>query len=298
MRYWIWLSIFISLNSVVASDPMAVFVSVQPQAYFVERIAGDLVKIGVLVNPGQSPHTYEPTPKQIAELIGAKIFFSIGLPFEERILSKIKALDTHIEVINSSAGIPVRTFKEDEAEDEARGPTEEHRHEHSSGTPDPHIWMNPRYVKIQAGTIVDALTRLDPDHAGSYQMGYDAFIRELDELDRSLTQLLTPFKGKEFMVFHPSFGYFADAYGLKQHAIEIEGKEPTSRQLVQLIDTAKSSNCTVIFTQPQFSPKSAQAVAEAIRGTLVPLDALSKDYMTNMKLIGTTLEKAWKDQVK
>jgi zinc transport system substrate-binding protein len=105
---------------------------------------------------------------------------------------------------------------------------------------------------------------------------------DLDRLDARLRESLAPLKGRDFFVYHPAFGYFADAYGLRQIPVEIEGKEPTARQLARLIDRARAEGVRVIFVQPQFSAKSAQAIATAIGGSVIPLDDLAKDYLANL----------------
>jgi len=133
-----------------------------------------------------------------------------------------------------------------------------------------------------AATIARALQAADPTHAADYQANLRALQDDLAALDAKLAQALAPLKGRQLFVYHPAFGYFADAYGLKQVPVEVEGKEPTARQLAGLVDRARAAGARVIFVQPQFAPKSAEAVAKAIGGAVVPLDDLAKNYIANL----------------
>jgi len=249
------------------------FVSILPQAYFVERVGGDYVHVSVLVGPGQSPATYEPTPKQLAGLSDANVFFTIGVPFETRLLEKLTHLLPDLNIVPTQQGIPLRYFRPDEASAD---------HDHKRGAPDPHIWLDPELVKIQATTICDALKRIDPDHAAAYDANLQSFRHDLDSLNTAIAKLLAPIKGSSFYVFHPSYGYFADRYGLIQVAIESEGKEPGARHLVTLIAIAKAAKIEAIFVQPQFAETMAEAIAREVDVPVVQLDPLARDYLTNL----------------
>ena len=283
---------FLALSGSTASGQTAqaklkVAVSILPQAYFVERVGGEHVKIEVLVGPGQSPHTYEPSPKQIAGLADARVYFRTGVDFENALLPRIEQMFKNLKVVDTRTGVPLRKFTaaEDHAEDDEHDERAGHDHGHheAAGAPDPHVWLSPPLVKIQAQAICDALVELDPPHAEQYRNNLAAFHADLDRLHARIAEVLAPLKGREVFVFHPAFGYFTDAYGLKQVPVEIEGKEPTARQLANLIDRAKAARVKVIFVQPQFSAKSANAVAEAIGGVVVPMDDLPRDYLKCME---------------
>ncbi len=259
------------LTSVYAGENekarLSLFVSIQPQAYFVERVGGSYVEVEVLVGPGQSPATFEPTPKQMARLTRADAYFRIGVPFEKRLLAKIQTAFPDLRVIDTHQGIKLRTME----------------HGHHNGGFDPHIWLDPKLVKVQAASVCEELCRLDPANAAEYKESLSAFRADLDEVDARISRALEPLKGRKFYVFHPSYGYFGDAYGLTQVAVEVEGKEPGARQLADLMDQAREDSVKVIFVQPQFSAKSAEAVAKAIGGTVVPLDPLARDYLKNLE---------------
>ncbi|MCL5125235.1 MAG: zinc ABC transporter substrate-binding protein [Deltaproteobacteria bacterium] len=274
-----------------------VFASIEPVAYFVKRVAGPLADINVLVGPGQEPHTFEPTPKLIAKLSDAQVLFKIGFPFEETLVKKAGSTFGKLQVVDLQQGIKLRriTAEEEEHDHEASA---EHGHSHESGAIDPHTWLNPRLAKMQAKTIADTLTRIDPAHRVIYEENLKKFQADLDGIDDQLRNSLAPVKGKSFFVFHPAFGYFGDEYGLKQVAVEIEGKEPSARQLARLIDRAKAQNVRVIFAEPQFPKRTAQKLAESIGGAVILIDDLAPDYLNNLKEIAVSLESALRNQSK
>lgn len=283
-----------------------VFVSIQPQRYFVKRIGDNRVVVNTLLKPGSSPATYQPSARQMVALSKAKLFFRIGVPFEEAFLPKIQNLMKSIKVVDTRKGIKLRTMKahhhaevseHHEKHDGNYADTEndEDHHHHHHGGKDPHIWLSPHLVKIQARTIADAMIKIDPAGREIYERNYKAFADDLDALDAKLAKALAPVKGKTFLVFHPAWGYFADAYGLQQESIEIEGKEPSARQLAKLLEEAKADDVKIIFVQPQFSRASARKIAEAIGGAVVPIDPLASDYIKNLetvaKIVGDALAK-------
>jgi len=266
--------------------PLSVFVSIPPQKYFVERIGGRHVSVSVMVGAGQSPATYEPTPRQIARLASARIFFRIGVPFERAFVRRIAATFDELTIVDTSRGVPLRRMQQPRDL-----PNAHEGNDVETGT-DPHIWLNPRLVKIQADTICSALCDADPDHSAAYKHNRDAFKADLDALDREIAKALEPVKGKTLFVFHPAFGYFADAYGLRQKAIETGGKEPSARRIIELIDQAKREGVRVIFVQPQFSDRAARAIAESIDGAVVPMNPLAPDYMENMRRMAAAVSQA------
>lgn len=242
---------------------LAVFVSILPQAFFVERVGGAHVDVEVLVGPGQSPATYDPPPKQLARLGSARVYFRIGVPFEQTFIQRLSSAFPKLVVVDTRQDVPLRLFRP------SRG----------RQAPDPHIWLDPNRVAIQARTIRDTLCRLDPARKAAYDRNLAAFVEELGQLDRRIRDRLGPFRGEKVFVFHPAFGYFCDAYGLQQVAVQVEGKEPSARQLARLIDRARREHVRVIFVQPQFSRDRAETLAEEIGGAVVPIDPLPRDYV-------------------
>jgi len=267
-----------------SKEQVPVFVSIAPQAFFVEKIGGDRVKVDVLVQPGQSPHTYAPTPRQMGRLAEARVYFRIGVAFENAFIPKIGNSLPNLVIVDTRQGIDL----------EKMAGAGEDDHDHGEEL-DPHIWLDPLLVKKQAAIIKDTLAQLDPAGQALYEKNLAAFCSDLDALHARLSTALAPLQGKSFFVFHPAFGYFAKAYGLKQIAVETGGNAPSARHLAALIESARENGVRVLFVQPQFSRKSAETVARAINGVVVALDPLARDYFSNMTGIAQALEKALAD---
>ena len=286
---------------------VSAFCSIAPQEFFVERVGGALISVKVLVGPGQSPHMFEPTPRQMTDLAESDVYFAIGLPFEDRLLGRVEELGSGIQVVDTSEGIPRRRVEDAHHHDEEDGSDDHlegaHSTDHASsaqdgehrGLPDPHTWLNPRFAKMQARNICSALKELTPEHGAELEVNLARLLRDLDALDAELTDALGPLAGESIYVFHPAFGYFTDAYGLQQVPIELGGMEPSARELAGLIDHAISEGVRVIFVQPQFSTRSARAIAEEIGGAVVPIDPLSADYMDNLRSIAHEVAQALRD---
>ena len=270
-----------------AHGQIKAFVGIAPEAYIVERIGGSHVSVSVLVGPGQNHHTFEPTPKQMVDLAEATVYFSIGLPFERRLLEKIREANPSLKCIDAREGISLR--KMETADEDA-----ESEQDHGAGAMDPHVWLSPLNAKIIAANICKGLKEVDPVHAADYENNLSPLRNELEALNTRIAGILAPFKGRAFYVYHPAFGYFADAYGLKQTSIEIEGKEPTPRQLAELITRAKADGVRVIFVQQQFPRRPAEAIAEEIGCAVVSIDPLSHDYIANLERIAEELRAALK----
>ena len=274
-----------------ATGPVPVFVSINPQKYFVQQIGKNLVTVQVMVPPGASPATYEPRPRQMSELSKTKVYFAIGVPFENAWLEKIAAANPTMTVVHTDDGIEkmsMATHRHHLKDVHLKADTPGHR------ALDPHIWLSPPLVKIQARTIMKALQKIDPSRQAVYQNNYRQFVTHINRLHSELKSIFKDQQGFQFMVFHPSWGYFARAYGLQQVAVEIEGKDPKPAQLKELIEHAKAESINIIFVQPQFSTKSAQSVAREIGGQLVVADPLAADWLANLRNVAQKFRAALK----
>lgn len=265
-----------------------IFVTVPPQAYLAEKIGGDAVQVHTLVGKGRDPHTFEPTPRQAAALAGATLFFTVDIPFEKQLLAKIAPNNRRLQIVDSTRGI-------------ARLPLlESHHHkdhadeESSTNVADPHIWLAADNLRTMADNIAAALIAAMPGNKEILQKNLASLINEINTVDRRLITALAPHQGKTFYVFHPAFGYFAHAYGLKQKGVEIGGKSPSPKQLIALIRQAKEDGVQTIFVQPQFDSKSAETVAKAINGTVSPIDPLDREVLDNLTAIGAAIQHSLK----
>lgn len=272
------LELFLSSGTSDAAVPqnhsLTVFVSILPEVDFVEKIGGNRVRVVPLVLPGQSPATYTPKPQQMATLAAATLYFRIGVPFENGLMPKIRRSMPKLNVVDLRVGIKLI----------------DQGHGHHEG-PDPHIWLDPTLVSRMAVTIRDALISIDPEAAESYRANCEKFQSDLLQLDQYLRRTLEPVAGQTMYVFHPAYTYFCHAYNLKQKAIIPEGKTPGALHLSRLVEEAGRDGVRYIFVQPQFSRKTAEAVAREIGAILVPLDPLAENYMENMRNMGNSIRK-------
>lgn len=292
-----------------ATTPMQVFVSIPPQKWLSDQIGGKLVTTSVLVSKGQDPHTFEPSPKQIAGLSNSRIYFTIGMEFEQQIAGKLEKAVTTMTMVDAARTIdkiPATAHEDGEHHQEHgdAGHAEHAEHDghadhdaesghgHHHAGDDPHVWLSPANLIAMAQVMAEAMSEADPGNASIYRQNLEATRAMLTEIDREISTALAPYKGATFYVFHPSFGYFAKEYGLHQEAVEIEGKSPTPRQLTTLIARAKEDAVRIIFVQPQFDTKSASAVAAAIGGVVEPLDALAEDVPGNLRTMAMQISKA------
>lgn len=289
MRALILLCALLSVTGAVA-DPVRVFVGVPPLQTLVEQVGGPLVEAHSLVQPGQSPHGYEPTPRQVVALASANLYLGIGMPFEEAQLPRVRAANPGLRVLDVRSGIDLRPLEPHDHDEGAVGARQDgvtaardQGAETESTQMDSHVWTSPRLARRIAREIRDALTDIDPDDTQVYAANYERLAMELDRLDRDLRAQLEPLRGQRFMVYHPAWGYFADTYGLIQVPIEKAGKEPGPRSLAALIDQARRDGVKVIFVQPQMATKPAEQVASAIGGRVVAIDPLSADYETSLR---------------
>ena len=274
-------------NPAAKSKPV-VFVSILPQQYFVQRIAGDCYQIEVMIPPGMGHSDYDPTPQQMKELANAKLFFRIGyIVFEDAWMKTIAANNPGLSIINTSTGTDLLHEEESVFETPGSGPV----HKHNEAGIDPHIWLSPKEAKIQAKHYLDAFINLDPKSSAFYTKNYTSFISDINKLDTTLLRELAPLKGHKFMIYHPALTYLARDYGLKQISIEYAGKEPTAAYLFKLVDVAKKENIKVVFIQQQYDTKNAAAIAKEINARLIQFDHMAPDWLDNMYRLGVMIKK-------
>ncbi|BAF72020.1 metal ABC transporter solute-binding protein, Zn/Mn family [Sulfurovum sp. NBC37-1] len=263
--------IFSNINAVV---------SILPEKTFIKAVGGDKVDIALMVMPGNSPHTYEPKPSQMKEIAKADLYFAIGVEFEKVWLPRFKDLNGKMQIIDLTQGITKLPMQAHEHHGEHTG----HKHEEMGySSLDPHVWTSPSNVRIIAKNIYNALAKADPENKEYYRQNLDSFISKINETDRKIKAILakTP-KGTKFMVFHPSWGYFAHEYNLVQLPVEVEGKSPKPRELIALIKEAKVEKIKAIFTQPEFSDAAAQTMAKELKISVIKVSPLSEKWSENL----------------
>jgi zinc transport system substrate-binding protein len=259
----------------VTTEPAAtlnVTVSIAPQQYFVERIGGERVDVMVMVPPGFSPATYEPKPEQLQTLSEADAYVRMRVPFEEAWTERIVSANQDMLIIDQADGIE------------------------RIGGKDPHIWLSPPLVEVQAQTIYAGLVELDSDHEAEYAANLETFLADLDELDADIKETLSHLANRKFMVFHPAWAYFARDYGLEMIPVQIEGSNPSAAEMADLIQAAQENNIKVIFAQPEFSTESAEAIAQEIGGQVLLISPLAPDWLDNLRRVADTFAEALAEQ--
>jgi zinc transport system substrate-binding protein len=261
-----------------------VAVSVPPQGYFVRRIGGERVQVEVMIPPGYSHVDYPLTPRQVAALSRARLYVAVGHPafeFEQVQLKPVLRDLPGLQIVDMSRGMSL-----------IAGEVEGDEDEHGRAVGDPHVWVAPDTVAVAARNIESALAGIDPAHAAEYRANLQRFEADVAALDREIRARLAGRQGDRFMVYHPTWGYFARQYGLQQVAIEAEGKEPSAQRLIQLIDRARRERIEVVFVQAGFPRKSAQVIAEAVGGRVLVADPQDPDWLGNLRRVARELQEA------
>lgn len=265
-----------------------IVVTVVPQKSFVEKIGGEFVEVTTMIPIGADPHNYEPKPSQMVAISKADIYMKIGLnEFETHWLPKFISQNRDMKVENVTKSVNHIKLKENEE-------YHEHEYHHHNENEDPHIWMSPKEVKIIAKNIFEILITFDSKNKNSYKVNYEKFIKEVDEVDNRIKEILKDVpKNAKIMVFHPAFGYFARDYNLKQHSIEFEGKEPKPKMLIKLIKEAKEVGIKVIITEPEFSDKTAKVIAKEIGAKVESISPLSLNWAENLIELAKAVAKSY-----
>lgn len=268
------------LVGVIWAKPV-VSASILPTAFFVEQIGASSVEVNTIVQEFADPHSFEPRASDMKKLENSDLFFAVGIEYEDVWLPKFSKAFPNLKVIKTQGKTPkYDKITHDDHQEHGDHKHEEHKHEF-----DTHIWLDPIMVKEQSKIIANALSQKYPQNSELYSQNLDKFNQEIDKLDSYIKDSLKDLKNRKFMVFHPSWGYFAKRYNLTQIAIESGGKEPKPAALAKLIKMAKSENIKVIFISPEFSQKSAKLIAEQTGAKLIEINHLSKNWLENMYTI-------------
>ncbi len=255
-------------------------VSIIPQKFFVHQIAGDTLNVNVMIPPGGSPATYEPTPKQMQSLSQSTIYFRVGpLGFEKAWIDKFASVNPAMKIINTSVGLDLVADEEFDLHKD-HNHTQDHDHSHEGYNP--HIWLSPTLVKHQADIMYNALAEQYPSKKEAMHNNLTRFKQKCDSVESILKNNFESRKGYTFIVYHPVWTYLAKDLGLKQVSIEHNGKEATADKLKQIIDFAKTNDIHTIFVQQEFSGAQAKTIAKEIDGKAMPLNPLAYEWFESM----------------
>lgn len=276
------------LFSAEAAAPLGVAVGIPPVGFLVDRIGGDRVSVQTLSPGGQCVHQLALSPKQTMSLGKARLFFTIGMPFETQLEARLRSTATRVSFVDAAAGIKRRSIDGAEACTHAHAPGETCSHAHGSAD-DPHIWLSPSLLKTMAGNIARALAEADADHADKYRENYRTLAKEIDEAATRVASVLEPLRGKTVYVYHPSLGYLLDSYEITQVAVEVGGKPPSAKELRELIKRARADGAKAILVEQQSDTRAADTVAKAIGCTVVSFDPLAYDAIANLEAVANMI---------
>ncbi len=268
---------------------IAVCTGLEPVAYIVSAVGGEHVKVSSMLPAGRSPHDYAPGTRELRLAMGAKLFFTTNMLYEQRIVRALKGKVAVVDISEKIRRIPLDAGKHD------------HHHcgldHHSCGggasAGDPHVWLSPVNCAVMAEKAAEELAKAAPEYKTEFRRNAERFSLRMRKLHETLLKRLAPCKGMSFFVYHPAFGYFAELYGLRQKAIELGGREATPARMAAVIREARKAGVKVVFVQKQFNPASAKALANAIKGEVMELDPLAPDVEKNFNDICGALLKGF-----
>ena len=262
------------------NEKPVIAVTIEPQRYFTEAIAGDKFDVISIVPKGSSPETYDPTPQQLVSLGDSKAYFRIGyIGFEQVWMDRLTDNTPHIQVFDTSKDVDL-IFEEEEIHGD-------HRH---AGGVEPHIWNSTGNALIIARNTYKALCQLDKENEAYYLARYDSLSQRIIQTDSIIRETLKePGATRTFMIYHPALSYFARDYGLQQISIEEGGKEPSPAHLKELVDVCRQADVRVIFIQPGFDHRNAEIIAKETRTRIVPIHPLSYDWEAEMQAVARAL---------
>lgn len=286
MKQLYWLLTLILLLGVTAcgqteSIKPRITVTIEPQRYFLEQLIDTLFEVNTMVPAGTSPETFDPSPRQIANLSQSTAYFAIGkIGFENVWLDRLQKNNPELPFFDNSVGVKwIRS-------EHTHSPGDHHHHHHGE---DPHIWTSPREMQQVITNMYTALLALDSTHQTTYTTNYERLQMLIAETDSLIRSRLSASSQQAFLIYHPTLTYFARDYGLEQYAMEWEGKEPSAEQIKALVDAAQQKQVRTVFIQEEFDQKNAELIAKETGARLVTINPLSYDWPNEMIRIAQML---------
>lgn len=270
-------------------------VTIEPQRFFLDMLVGEQYNINTLVPPGTSPETYEPSPSVMIEMGKSDIYFRVGeLGFEKVWSSRLEQNNPEVTIVDCSEGIELMAG-DDHDHDHGHGddePGEDHQH----SALDPHVWSSPRVMKIFTKNMLEAVVANDPDNESHYRSNFEVVRKKINSTDSVIRHLLQDAPSRSFIIYHPALGYFARDYGLQQHSIEFEGKNPSPSQIKALVDLAREEKINTIFIQRGFDAKNAEVIANEIGAEVFEIDPMRYEWDEELLHIAKILNRQGDEQ--
>lgn len=271
-----------------AREVPLIFVSIPPQAWLVRELAGELVAVDTLLKAGANPHSFEPTSRQLRSLAQAKLYLTIGMPFEQVLVQRVAALNRGMASVGMDVGI------------EKLGGT---HHHHADGDDhaahggsccahdghDPHIWLEPKLMCMMASNTTTALMALLPERRTELQARLKDTVRGVVALDSEIRERLSKLAPRAWVVYHPSWSYFARSYDLRLIAVEEDGKAPSARHLAGVIKEAREVGVKAVFAEPQYDKRAAATLAKQLGARMTMIDPLAEDWPQLLRTVSERL---------
>lgn len=256
-------------------------VSVEPQRYLLEKIAGDGWRVVTMLEKGSDPESFDPSMGTIASVMGAKAYFLNGqLPFEEMLQHRIRENNADIRLVDTSEGITLISGTHHHHDD---------GHNHHDAGFDPHTWSSVRNAMAISDNMLRAMIEIDADNAQLYKENHAKLKAELQSIDKQYSEKLSSGRNMSFMMWHPSLSYFARDYGLNQIAVDSDNKELSAGQLKQKIDTARMQTAQIFIVQPEYDHRRSKELAGQINAKLIDVNLLSYDWVKELDKVVNAL---------
>lgn len=266
------MSMFVTSCEVAPSADICV--SIPPQAWLVKQLAGEDVRVSIMIQPGTAPPTYAPTASQIRDLHECRLYIKNGHPdfnFEKKHIDPYLKEHPEVLTVDMASLIKIRPG-------------------------DAHIWLSPKNMIAAAPEVYKKLVQLYPERKDELEANLNTLLRDIGKLDKELTDTLAPYQGSKFLTLHPSWGYFCRDYGLTQISIRNENKAPSTLEITKLIEDAKASDIHIIFVQKEFNFEQVKVIANEIDADVVALDPLNEDWLNQMRKTGQKLTKVFNER--
>jgi zinc transport system substrate-binding protein len=273
--------------------PLRICIAIAPLAFIVEHIGGANVKVDTLLPPGQDPHLFEPEPRLLHRISQAHMYLLSGLPFEQILIQKLSAQQKKLRIIDLTTAI---SFLEAGSYRDAHERSGDHATDHDHSGRDPHFWLGTQQLRQFINAAAHVIIAAVPEHAATYQHNKARVLARLEAVHARNLTVLRPYQTRIFFVYHPAFAYFAHTYNLQQQSVETNGRQPGPRSIAGLIKQARAADVRTIFVQPQSDTKSAQAIAAALNGNILPLDPLAKDALQNLETMAQAIAHSFEDK--
>lgn len=281
------LVLLLCCSSLTLAGPQ-VLTSIKPLQLIAAAVQEGVAEPDVLLPVGASPHHYALRPSDMRRLQQAQLFYWIGPQLEGFLAKPLSSRTQPSLALQDLPGLQLRYFAE--AQDEHG--EEEHDHDHQPGALDVHLWLSPSNAQVIAQRMADDLAAIDPSNAARYQSNLTAFSAQLDQLDQQIKSQLQPLHGKSYFVFHETYDYFEQAYGLHHAGVFNVSAEvaPGARHVAALREQLKQAGPSCVFSEPPLQPRLAQTLSAGLPVKLAELDAMGGALAVNAQGYGQLLQ--------